>query len=275
MPSRVMPGPVQEDAVIREAVCINTKKIFDSCKDKDCIEDLRVYPTVQSQTIIDSAVSVRAKSAELLYITLDVREVAFNRGYYAIDANYYYRIRGEALAPVNQARDIEGLSVFCKRVILFGSEGNSKVFTSDTALGGLDSRSIAASSLPAAVAEAVDPIVLNMGLADASECNDAVDFDIPDFISKIFEDELNFDGGAKCVYVSLGQFSIIRLERTAQLLIPAYDYCVPEKECIGGCDDDPCTLFSRIDFPVDEFFPPDTLSAPEGYREAVAQLHQQ
>ena len=45
MPEKVMPGPVQDTACIREAVCIHTKKIYDSCKDKDCIEDLRFYPS--------------------------------------------------------------------------------------------------------------------------------------------------------------------------------------------------------------------------------------
>ena len=44
MNERVVPGPVQDSCGIREAVCIHTKKIYDSCRDKDCIEDLRVYP---------------------------------------------------------------------------------------------------------------------------------------------------------------------------------------------------------------------------------------
>ena len=35
MPEKVMPGPVQDTACIREAVCIHTKKIYDSCKEKD------------------------------------------------------------------------------------------------------------------------------------------------------------------------------------------------------------------------------------------------
>ena len=35
MPEKVVPGPVQDSACIREAVCIHTKKIFDSCRDKD------------------------------------------------------------------------------------------------------------------------------------------------------------------------------------------------------------------------------------------------
>ena len=35
MPEKVTPGPVQEDTCIREAVCIDTRKIFDSCKEED------------------------------------------------------------------------------------------------------------------------------------------------------------------------------------------------------------------------------------------------
>jgi hypothetical protein len=39
------------------------------------------------------------------------------------------------------------------------------------------------------------------------------------------------------------------------MLIPAYDFCVPTKEC--SCDDeDPCDAFKKIGFPIDEFFPP-------------------
>lgn len=35
MPEKVVPGPVNEERRIREAVCIHTRKIFDSCKDED------------------------------------------------------------------------------------------------------------------------------------------------------------------------------------------------------------------------------------------------
>ena len=41
--------------------------------------------------------------------------------------------------------------------------------------------------------------------------------------------------------------------------MPAYDYCMPEKECAcGGCEDDPCEIFRHVQFPVDEFFPPNS-----------------
>lgn len=48
---------------IREAVCVHTKKICDACIDKDCIEDLRVYLTRDSQAVLDQATTAKARSA--------------------------------------------------------------------------------------------------------------------------------------------------------------------------------------------------------------------
>ena len=75
MADKVVPGPVEGSAAVREAVCIHTRKIFDACRDKDCVEDLRVYPTVSSQTKLDSALSVRPRSAELLCADVRVKEI--------------------------------------------------------------------------------------------------------------------------------------------------------------------------------------------------------
>lgn len=50
---------------INEAVCIDTKRIFDSCVSKDCLEDLRVTFFSKSQRLIDEAVTVKIK--RLLY----------------------------------------------------------------------------------------------------------------------------------------------------------------------------------------------------------------
>ena len=100
---------------------------------------------------------MRAKSAELLYVSTDVEEVTFNRGFYTIDLRYYYRIKGEAFALVNRAAEITGLAVFDKRVILFGSEGNAKIFSSNTILSGLDQHALQKTNLPTAVVDATVP----------------------------------------------------------------------------------------------------------------------
>ncbi len=272
MPDRVLPGPVQENSCIREAVCVHTSKIYDSCKDKDCIEDLRLYPTRESQCYIDNAVSVRAKSAKLLYVTIDVEEITFNRGYFTVALRYFYKIKGEAFSLVNRPAEISGLAIFDKNVMLFGSEGSAKVFSSAVLPNDVNSTTIASTNLPIGVVEAVDPIILGMKLVDVCDrhIGDSCVYDIPCFVSECFPCELLFDKTDRRVLVTLGQFSIVKLERNTQLLIPSYDYCLPDKECIGASEDDPCKLFSRIHFPVDEFFPPDTLDCPEGYREAKA-----
>lgn len=264
MAERVTPGPVESTACVREAVCIHTRKIFDSCRDSDCVEDLRVYPSAASQCYIDTAFSVRPRSAELLYAQVNVEPITFNKGYYTVDVTYFYRITGETFPGCNTVR---GLAVFDKRVMLYGSEGGVKSFTSCAA----DNHTLCESTIPIAQVEAVDPIALHLKLVDA-DCalpSDCETRQIPDFISEVFEGGLCLNDPPRRLYVTLGQFSIVRLERDTQLLIPAYDYCVPEKECESSTEDDPCALFSRIRFPVEEFFPPDSVCQSDEYRKTL------
>ncbi len=268
MAEKVMPGPVQDSACIREAVCVHTKKIFDSCRDKDCVEDLRFYPTQSSKAVIDRAISIKPGTAELLHVYIDVEPVGFNRGFYTVDVRYFYRVTADAFVGAARPVCVSGLAVFDKRVILFGSESGAKVFSTNTDCG--CDQAMGKASLPTAVVEAVDPIILSMKLVDACECKvcDCELCEVPSGICSCFGSDLDFSGGGKRVYLTLGQFSIIRLERDTQLLMPVYDYCLPEKECsCGSCDDDPCEVFRQVKFPVDEFFPPNALTCGDGYRE--------
>ena len=127
MADRVLPGPVEASESGRCSMNIHTSKIFDSCKDKDCVEDLRVYPTVSSQALINSAFSVRPSSAVLLAADVNVDPISFNRGYYTVDVTYFYKVTGSTFPG---GCEVTGLAIFDKRVILFGSEGTVKVFSS-------------------------------------------------------------------------------------------------------------------------------------------------
>lgn len=268
MPEKVTPGPVADNVSIREAVCIHTKKIFDSCRDKDCIEDLRVYPTRASQEVLERALSVKAGTAQLLCASIDVEPVGFNRGFYTVDVRYFYRVTANAFLGASHPVEVCGLAVFDKRVILFGSEGSAKVFSSENRP--LDCQ-CSLNHMPTAIVEAVDPIILNLKMVDVCQCSpcECEVADVPVGICSAFGGELVFGGDTRRLFVSLGQFSIIRLERDTQLLMPAYDYCMPDKECsCGSCDDDPCEIFRHVKFPVDEFFPPNTsCSYPDSYRD--------
>ena len=258
MADRVVPGPVESTAAVREAVCIHTRKIYQTCRDKDCIEDLRVYPTESSQAVLDTAFGVRARSAELLLAQPTVNEVSFNRGYYTVDVTYYYRVTGEALTT---GEPVVGLSIFDKRVLLFGSDASAKVFSSVD-----DPTIVNSAGLPIAMVETVDPIALRMNLVEKEIPNETEQRSIPQSVLDAFDEELVFPAAERQLYVTLGQFSIIRLERDTQLLIPAYDYCVPEQSCEGSGEEDPCTMFSKIQFPLDEFFPPDSVPEVDSYR---------
>jgi len=268
MPDKVMPGPVEDLSGIREAVCIHTRKVMDSCRDKDCIEDLRFYPKKQCVDIINRALSVKGGSAQLLYVYVDVEPVSFNRGFYTVDMRFFYHVTLQAYLSSPAPVSVEGLCVFDKRVILYGGEGSAKIFSSRLSVGEPDMQELRRTNSPIGVVEAVDPIVLDARLLDC--CGGRRDCDcelceVPTFVNSCFGGDLS--GGDDChrIYVTLGQFSIVRLERDAQILVPMYDYCMPDKECSceSGGAEDPCSIFRNICFPVGEFFPHSTASPQE------------
>ena len=266
MPENVMPGPVLDLSNVRESVCIHTRKIFDSCRDKDCVEDLRFYPTMAAQQVLSNAQTIKGGSAELLYVYTDVEPVTFNRGFYSIDMRFFYRVNLQVYNGSPRYASADGLCVFDKRSILFGSEGNAKIFSSDTVIDELDVPGLMRTNLPTAVVEAVDPIVLD---AHVEECTDPVKIgpsltEVPAFIAQAFPEDLVFNNPRR-YYVTLGQFTLVRLERDTQLLIPVYDYCVPQTDCPCGSQEDPCGLFRNVPFPVTEFFPPKTVETPTDY----------
>ena len=191
---------------------------------------------------------------------VNVSPISFNRGCYTVDCTYFYRLTGETFPG---CKTVTGLAIFDKRVMLFGSVGNVKSFSSESCKPITD-----VDDLPTAVVNSVDPIALRMKIADA-DCScggDAEQRSIPASIMAAFSEALVLTDTPRRWYATLGQFSIIRLERDTQLLIPAYDYCLPEKECPGStAEDDPCALFSRIRFPVEEFFPPDNADQCEDF----------
>lgn len=244
----------------RQTMSVHTRKITDSCRDKDCIEDLRVYLTCGSQQILDTAANVRVRSADLLHCYIDVEPVAFDRNHYCIDITFYYRILADAVIGACRPTTLYGLAVFSKRAVLCGEDSRAHIFRSDTRLGCPDGHTLCTANRPTAVVEVLDPMVLSSRIRDVCECGaDTVTAQIPEGISAAFDETLVLSGGQRRLFVTLGQFSIVRLERDAQLVIPVLDYSIPTKECCdaagGCCTEDPCEMFSRIPFPSRQFSP--------------------
>ena len=243
---------------LQQAMSIHTRKVTDSCRDKDCIEDLRVYLTTGSQTILDTCSGAKVRCAELLYAGIEVEPVAFDRNHYCIDVTFYYQILADATVGHNRPAALSGLAVFSKRAVLCGEDSRAHIFRSGTVLGGPDHITHRYTNRPTAVVEVLDPMVLSSRVRNTCDCSGSCVVQIPGFIREMFDEELVLSGDQRRLFVTLGQFSIVRLERDAQLIVPVLDYAIPTKECCdapGCCAEDPCEMFSRIPFPTAQFAP--------------------
>lgn len=138
---------------LRQAMSIHTRKITDACRDKDCIEDLRVYLTTGSQQTLDSAANARVRCGELLYTYIDVEPVAFDRNHYCIDVTFYYRILADAVVGTNRPAALYGLAVFTKRAVLCGEDSCAHIYRSDTRIGSPDGATRLHANRPTAVVE--------------------------------------------------------------------------------------------------------------------------
>ena len=261
MPEKIHEGdelnPLRDARCVKENVCIHTKKVYDSCKDKDCLTDLRLYPTCKSQEILDKAINIKPRKAELLWVYTDVEPVPFDEGFFTVDIKCFYKVTLDAFVGVGRPCEVTGIATYGKRVILFGSEGSIRIFSSEFRPNGMDSRARMSSNLPTAVVEAVEPILLAAKLVDVCDCRRDDICEMPDDICSCLDDDIVLTGGERRAFVTIGQFSIVRLERSSQILVPSFDFCMPEKECVGSEEGDPCSLFEKLKFPVDQFFPPD------------------
>ena len=262
----ISPGDISR---VREAVCVQVEKIYDSCREKDCIENVRVMfrnLTPEQREAINNAMNVKLREVKLKDVITDIEEVPFKRGFYTVDVKYIMKVNLDffvrepgSICVVPITGDIS----FNKKVILFGSEGNIKIFKSHFE-GEQNNRPIKTSlqqdNLPIAKIEVADPIALNA--------------QIRGILDKFFEDN---DDCCCCdndesdetrqfptrrVFVTVGIFSIIKLIRYVQLLIPAFDFCYPNKECIASTDENPCEIFENIEFPYNEFYPPQIFDFP-------------
>ena len=212
---------------------------------------------LRSQCVLDSCAGARVRCADLIYTYIDVEPVAFDRNHYCIDVTFYYRILADATVGAARPAALYGLAVFTKRAVLCGEDSHAHIFRSDTRLGEPDGLTLASANRPTAVVEVLDPMVLSSRVKEVCDCACSDTVQIPTGIRNMFEEELVLSGDRRRLFVTLGQFSIIRLERDAQLVVPVVEYSMPTKECCDnpGCAEDPCEMFSRIPFPSAQFSP--------------------
>lgn len=251
---------ITHDGGRRENVCIDSYRILDSCKDKDCFEDTKLLLSDYGQEIIDKSGSVRVIGTEILWTDIAVTPVRFNRGFYQINIRFYTKVLLEACVSSGKPQEVEGLAVNDKTVVLFGGEGHVNIFRSGDGPSDFCMRKndeTKTSNRPTAVVEVVDPIALSAKLGDhgrSSCCTCCCSAeDLPGPVLSRMNCSMMGGHGDRCVYVTLGYFSIIRMERPTQLVVTATEYAVPDKVCPKNTEEDPCAVFSRMNFPVGEF----------------------
>ncbi len=237
-----------------EPVCLDVPRIYDSCGAKDCLRDLTVFFTKENQELIDSATSVRVTRVSVITATVDVDAVAFNRGYYSVDETFFFLCSCEVYtAAGSMPATVTGVAVTSKRVVLYGSDGYVKRFSSaapavidpaetDGGLGG---------SLPVATVQVSSPMALAASLSPVT--TPAIVPFVPESVSAFIGGEL-VAPVAQQVATTVGIFSITTLSREVQLTLPSYDFCMPRGEC-GERSEDPCEAFNKIEFPSESFFP--------------------
>lgn len=246
-----------DSSSFKEAVCIDAGRVYDSCCDRDCVTDMRCYFCAQDQQLINSAVSVKIRSAEVLDVNIDVEPVSFNRGFYSCDLTFFFLVELDVFSAPHTCPSVaHGVCFYSKKAILYGSEGSVKTFTNEY-IGDdcCNRKSLSSGNSPKCVVQCVEPIALSARLGDCRCVCDLPGY-IPASIAAAIGGSIDAaQQGGNTVYVTLGLFTIIQLIRNVQMLVPVYDFCIPEKQCDDSTDS-PCDVFRKIKFPTDDFFPP-------------------
>ena len=219
-----------------EPVCINVSRIYDSCGAKDCLSNLPVMFTEANQKIIDGACSVKISNVRIITSTVEVEPVAFHRGFYSVDMMYYFAVTVEAYTAAGAIPEtVTGLAMYGKRVVLYGGEGCVKSFSSDKDVVCDTSDSDCPCKypycLPRATVQISNPMALSANLQDYNNANPiTVCRTFPNCVIDYLDGE-PAQPETQRVLVTIGIFTITRLERDVQIMIPSYDFCVPRKEC--------------------------------------------
>lgn len=238
-------------------VVIDTMRVLDACRDRDCFEDKKVYLTAFGEEILASSTNIRTKFAKILYAFVGVSEVPFNCGFFQVTVRYFVEVGFEACVGIGKIQTFSGLVVLEKDVVLFGGEGNVTSFSSTEGANFCEpcNGSVIGTNQPTAVVETVEPVVLGTKVCEVCcSCCCQDNLEVPPEVCCCFDGQLVNSQGNLELRVSFGLFSIIRIQRPAQLLVQATDYSVPDKECTAATNnDDPCELFNNIAFPVSRF----------------------
>ena len=249
----------------RDTVAIETNRILDSCRDRDCFEDVRVFLTDVGNEIIEHTSSVRVKDSCIAWAFVGIDPVRFNSGFYTVTVRFYIKLTLEACVGAGRSQEFDGVAVVEKNVVLYGGESNVSVFKSNPDANdfcSIPEPCCGKKNVPTAVVEVVEPIILSARIAEVKSdcccncccCADDLPESITSHINGVLTDGRDVE---RVLIVSIGLFSVVRIVRPAQYLISATEYAVPDKECRPDENASPCCVFNSMPFPTHEFSPRD------------------
>lgn len=226
----------------RDAVPVKVNRVFDSCSDRDCIANVPVIldagelpPTVQL---------VKCKCVRVQDVCMRVEPVPFNRGFYNIDLTFTFRVE---LLCYTHACDTPctmcGTVYASKSCILFGSEANTQTFYSNGMSTGTTDGCCDVVNLPTCNVQVVPPLALETKIGTI--CRP---------IAPGQDAQPGVPPTIRTVVMTLGVFSVTELTRPVTLLVPTFDYTIPQKECTTDTET-PCAVFDKMRFPTEEFAP--------------------
>lgn len=240
--------------------CIIAFKVYDSCRQQDCLDNSKIGPARAAGTgsgtgccsFTPGEIIVPPSNAAAVTISnLRVEDVIvvskvpnnFRPGFWDIDLKYVFRytltfrnINGEGFCTV------PAQSVFNKTVTLFGSVATDTMIATDlfNSHDGGEARTLCGSPFVLVESKAV---ALRAELGFDRCCCD--------------------DNDADFVNITIGLFTIIKLYRIVNLLVESRGFCIPER-CNDISSTNPCDFFENLDFPLDIFAPPQKKEFFEG-----------
>lgn len=222
-------------------VPIKVNRVFDSCSDKDCFRGLQV--TLDIGELPSDVTIVKSRCVTVDEVCISVDAVPFNKGFYSVDLTFTFSLEILAYERACTAPTVyTGTAFATKNCILYGSESSIKTFFSDgTDSTGTTDECCNTVNLPTASVSVVEPIVLETRIGTA-----CVPADPSSEVPCVNQ---------RTVFVTLGLFSVIELTRPVTIMVPAFDYTIPKKECCYTDADSPCEVFEKLKFPEEEFSP--------------------
>ena len=221
--------------------CVIAHKVYDSCRRQNCLTVQDIGEALaEEHVVIDgveippggsiippaAAVSVAMDNVRIKSITVDKHPSPFRAGYWEIGVKYdlvYDLTFREAKGTSGQT--VKAMNVYDIKVTMFGSVSSDLSVVTDMY------QETNKPTLSAAPYTWVEAKVIGLDSKIAQGVNQ------------------------KQINVTVGLFSILKLFRLVHLNVQSKGFCVP-----GVCKDigkvDPCKYFSKLDFPMDIFAPP-------------------